>query len=181
MTTRPFRNRTDYIVIHCSATPASRDIGAADIDTMHKGQGWQGIGYHFVIRRNGRVEVGEDLKKVGSHVQGFNSVSVGVCMVGGLGKDGKGENNFTPEQWDSLEDLILLLRKSYPEATIVGHRDMSPDLNKDGVVKQNEWMKECPSFSVTDWLAGGMQPIIGKANVEPVPVPKPNAGKKQVK
>lgn len=172
MSNRPIRKRTDYIVIHCSATKASWDGGAADIDTMHRRQGWDGIGYHFVIRRNGRIEVGEDLKKVGAHVQNWNSLSVGVCMVGGLGLDGRGENNFTPEQWASLKTLVETLRKTYPEAKLAGHRDLSPDKNRDGVIRKDEWLKECPCFSVTDWEAGGFAPVVGKLNVLPVSAKK---------
>lgn len=173
MSNRPIRPRTDFIVIHCSATQAKWDGGAADIDTMHRKQGWDGIGYHFVIRRDGRIEVGEDLKKTGAHVQNWNSVSVGICMVGGLSATGKGENNFTAEQWASLKRQIQFLRCTYPEAKLVGHRDLSPDKNGDGVIRRDEWLKECPCFSVTDWEKGGMAPIMGSTeNAVPVPTPK---------
>lgn len=168
MSNRPLRNRTDFLVIHTSATRPSWDGGAADIDTWHRGFGWDGIGYHFVIRRNGRIEVGEDLKKVGSHVQGFNSVAVGVCLVGGLNEAGKAENNYTPEQWASLKTLVKTLKATYPEARLVGHRDLSPDKDNDGVVKPSEWVKECPCFSVTDWEAGGYAPVLGTQNAAPV-------------
>lgn len=172
MSNRPVRPRTDFIVIHCAATKASWDGGAADIDGWHRKQGWDGIGYHFVIRRDGRVEVGEDLKKVGAHVQGYNSASVGVCMVGGLSADGKsGENNFTDAQWASLKSLVTTLKHTYPEARVLGHRDMSPDKNGDGVIKRDEWVKDCPSFSVTDWLAGDMAPLRAVASVNTAPVP----------
>lgn len=172
MSNRPIRPRTDFIVVHCSATRASWNGGAADIDTMHRKQGWDGIGYHFVIRRDGRIEVGEDLKKVGAHVQNWNSVSVGICMVGGLGEDGKVENNFTDAQWQSLKRQIQTLQLTYPEAKVIGHRDCSPDKNGDGVVKSNEWVKDCPGFSVTDWLAAGMQPVKGVTNAVPVKAPR---------
>lgn len=171
MSTRPIRPRTDFIVIHCAATRASWDGGAADIDGWHRKQGWNGIGYHYVIRRNGRIEVGEDLKRVGAHVQGWNSASVGVCLVGGLSDDGKsGENNFTDAQWAALRELVQTLKRTYPEARVLGHRDMSPDKNGDGVIKKDEWVKECPSFSVTDWEAGGMEPLRAQANVNAKPV-----------
>lgn len=175
MSQRPVRNRTDFIVWHTSATKPSWDGGAADIDGWHRKNGWKGIGYHFVIRRNGLIEVGEALNHVGAHVQGFNSVSVGVCMVGGVSESGKSENNYTAAQWESAALLHNLLSRIYPQAKHTGHRDMSPDKNGDGVIKPGEWLKDCPCFSVTDWEEGGLKPLMTFENKKPVPVPKKKA------
>ena len=60
------------------------DIGAKEIKAWHKGKGWKDIGYHYVIRLNGKVELGRPLEKMGSHVVGYNRDSVGVCYVGGV-------------------------------------------------------------------------------------------------
>ncbi len=40
----------------------------------------------------------------------------------------------------------------FPDAKILGHRDVSEDKNRDGIISPNEWMKACPSFSVNEWL-----------------------------
>ena len=61
-----------YLVVHCAATPPEMDIGAKEIDLWHRQRGWSGIGYHFVIRRDGRVEAGRPLDRPGAHAQGFN-------------------------------------------------------------------------------------------------------------
>lgn len=138
------RNRasTNFIVIHCAATPPNMDIGAADIDRWHRALGWLGIGYHWVIRRDGTVEQGRDELAVGAHEPSVNAVSVAVCLVGGVAADAKtAENNFTPEQWASLEKLVRELRERYPLTTILGHRDC-PNVHKD-----------CPSFDVKEWAA----------------------------
>lgn len=145
------RRRTDYIVIHCSATPPHSDIGADEIDEWHKQRGWSGIGYHAVIRRDGEVEFGRHFDEPGAHVKGQNYRSVGVCMVGGVDADGKSENNFTEEQWESLALLVATLERAYPNADVLGHRDLSPDLDGDGVIEQHEWLKDCPSFDVREW------------------------------
>lgn len=136
------RTRTDFIAIHCSATSEKSDIGAEDIDRWHRKQGWACIGYHYVIRRNGTLEVGREEKKIGSHVQGFNSNSIGICMVGGVDADdiSKAENNFTPAQFATLKKLLVDLKARYPKAKIQGHRDF-PKVRK-----------ACPSFSVADWM-----------------------------
>jgi len=145
----------DFLVVHCSATPAARDIGAREIDQMHRQRGFRCIGYHYVIRRDGTVEKGRPDNEPGAHVEGFNSRSLGICLIGGVKVDGKtGENNFTPEQFKALKHLLDSLKFAYPAATILGHRDLSPDKNRDGKVSPNEWLKECPCFDVGEWLTG---------------------------
>jgi len=145
------RRRTDYIVIHCSATPPSSDIGADEIDDWHKQRGWSGIGYHAVIRRDGQIEFGRHFDESGAHVKGQNYRSVGVCLVGGVNKHGEAEDNFSTEQLKSLTALVATLERAYPDAEVLGHRDLSPDLDGDGVVEENEWIKECPCFDVRGW------------------------------
>lgn len=149
------RQRTDYIVIHCSATPPTADIGAAEIDRWHRDRGWSGIGYHRVIRRDGRLEEGRDLDAVGAHCASHNRVSVGVCLVGGVDGSGKPACNFEQVQLDALAGTVAALQQRFPGAKVVGHRDLSPDLDGDGVISRHEWMKACPSFDVAHWLAHG--------------------------
>jgi N-acetyl-anhydromuramyl-L-alanine amidase AmpD len=148
------RRETKYIVIHCSATAPSSDIGADEIDSWHKKRGWDGIGYHVVIRRDGRVEFGRHFDDVGAHVRGWNTRSVGVCMVGGVDADGTPEDNFTQEQYDTLVATVVMLERAYPDAGVVGHRDLSPDKDGDGVIEPHEWLKACPSFDVSKWRVG---------------------------
>lgn len=156
---RPNRRQTDYVVWHTSATPPSHDIGAAQIDLMHKARGWDGIGYALVVCRDGRVETGESLGKRGAHVKGLNSVSVGVCMIGGVDEDGNPENNFTDEQWQAAKHVFEFLTLLYPNADHAGHRDFSPDLNSDGRVQRHEFMKDCPCFSVQQWIENNLEPV----------------------
>lgn len=140
-----FKNRdtTDFIAIHCSATKPSQDIGRADIDRWHRAKGWNGIGYHFVIRRDGTIEVGRPVEAIGAHVENWNSVSVGICMVGGVTEANvnKAENNFAEPQWVSLLATVKELKLRYPKATVQGHRDF-PKVAKD-----------CPSFDAKAWWA----------------------------
>lgn len=142
-----------YIVIHCSATKASQNIDIRDIDRWHRGKGWEGVGYHYVITRDGRVQGGRSLNEPGAHTKGHNYQSWGVCLVGGLDLDGKPENNFTQEQFAALRQLLVSLHAMAPNAHILGHRDLSPDINGDGMIQRNEWLKDCPCFDVGEWLA----------------------------
>lgn len=146
------RTHTDTIVIHCSATPDAMDIGAREITDWHKGNGWETIGYHYVIRRSGKREYGRPLQMVGAHVNGYNARSVGICLVGGTDENGLSQNNFTPEQFSTLRLTLKELDATYPNCRVLGHRDLSPDADGDGLVTPNEWIKECPSFDVAAWL-----------------------------
>jgi N-acetyl-anhydromuramyl-L-alanine amidase AmpD len=149
----------DQLVVHCAATRPDQDIGAAEIDAEHRAQGWDCIGYHFVIRRSGILENGRSVDRVGAHVKGHNAFSIGICLVGGVDANNKAENNFTPAQFDTLKALLSRLRLSYADTEILGHRDFSPDLNNDGEIEPSEWIKECPCFNVMEWCRGvGIDP-----------------------
>lgn len=125
----------EHIVVHCADTPAIMDVGAKEIDQWHREKGWLCIGYHYVIRRNGTLEVGRPETKMGAHVKGHNSTSIGICLVGGRGPEGEPENNFTIAQMNTLRQLLESLEESYPDAQLVGHRDLAPG-------------RACPCFDV---------------------------------
>lgn len=131
----------EKIIVHCSATKTSHDIGVDEIRKWHvQGNGWSDIGYHFVIRRDGTVENGRDLEIMGAHCKGHNSDSIGICVVGGLDKTGEAEFNFMPEQLAELRRIIVDLKKEYPESTLHGHNEFSS--------------KACPCFDVPKWWKG---------------------------
>lgn len=138
------------IVIHCTATKPGLDYTANDIRKMHKAQGWSDIGYHYIVRLNGAVEPGRDVDMIGAHVSGHNAHSIGIAYVGGINSRGKAEDTRTEAQKASLLALLVELRKLYPRAKISGHRDFSRDLNHDGVISPDEWIKECPCFNAAD-------------------------------
>lgn len=150
-----WRTATDLLVVHCSATRPTQDIGVRDITQWHIQRGFDTVGYHYVIRRNGEVERGRPENAVGAHVRGHNANSIGICLAGGVDNAGKPANNFTAAQFVALHQLLDELRKRYPDARVLGHRDLSPDLNGDGVISPNEFIKACPSFDVATWLANG--------------------------
>lgn len=123
------RRRIDAIVVHCTASKPDVDLTAQDVRTMHKRQGWSDIGYHYLIRLDGRIELGRDVDIIGAHVEGHNAHTIGVCYVGGLDKNGKPYDTRTENQKASLLSLLMMLRKTYPKAVIKGHRDF-PNVKK---------------------------------------------------
>lgn len=147
-------NKIDAIVVHCSATRAGQDIGKSEINRMHVARGFNCIGYNYVVRIDGTVETGRSLQIDGAHCnsKGFSGVSynkhsIGICYIGGLDKSGKAADTRTDAQKKALRELIAKLVKEYPGIKgILGHRDTSPDLDIDGIVEPNEWIKMCPCF-----------------------------------
>lgn len=135
------------IVIHCSATPEGKDYTVDDIRQWHKDRGFSDIGYHYVVYRNGSIELGRDVDTAGAHVQGHNAHTIGICYIGGMDRyNKKAKDTRTLAQKASLLSLLIDLRKLYPKAKICGHRDFSEDLNNNGILEPWEWMKECPCF-----------------------------------
>lgn len=116
------REETNMIVIH-HIGDIDRDVSAAEIHDWHQGQGWSGIGYHYVIRKDGTIERGRPRDVVGSHAYGFNNCSIGINIVGDFEQS-------TPntEQIEAAAQLLAELCNIYkltPTAeTIVGHRDL---------------------------------------------------------
>lgn len=136
------------IVVHCTATKEGNKVTVEDIDRWHKDRGWRGIGYHHVVYLDGSVHEGRPEAQVGAHVAGYNADSIGVVYVGGLDKNGKPKDTRNNGQKVTLRFLLSNLVKKYPEVTeIVGHRDLSPDVDGDGIIEPFEWLKDCPCFN----------------------------------
>ena len=140
------------IIVHCSATKEGVWVDAKDIDGWHKARGWSGVGYHRVIRLDGSVEQGRPYTKRGAHVAGNNTNTIGICMIGGLDEFGTPKNTFTDEQFHALMAEIINIRTFCNISQIKGHRDFSPDLNGDGLITPDEWVKQCPCFDVAHKL-----------------------------
>lgn len=122
------------LIIHCSAVKPTQTSSADQIDLWHRRRGWSGIGYHYVIRRDGTIECGRPESVVGAHCKNHNRHSIGICYEGGLDANGKPADTRTPEQKATLHALLIELRKSYPRALILGHHDLDPQ-------------KACPCFN----------------------------------
>lgn len=174
MGTRREISDIDTIVLHCAATRNGEHVDAEEIDTWHRERGFRRnmslaskhsrqlrhIGYHYVVHTDGSVTSGRPLIETGAHVKGHNGRTVGVCIIG--------TDAFTPAQWRALQALVEMLRgKLGDDVKIVGHRDLSPDIDGDGTVEPEEWLKICPGFDVASWIADGMRPLEGHVVEKP--------------
>ena len=138
-TKRPMRPVT-LLIIHCTATPAGREVSRAEVERWHRERGWDGIGYHYLIHLDGSVEQGRPEERVGAHCKGYNTSSLGISYVGGLDSQGRPADTRTPAQRQALRQLLLTLRQRYPHAAIRGHRDFNR-------------LKACPCFDATSEYA----------------------------
>ena len=140
--------KIDLIVIHCSATREDRTLTEHDLDECHRRRGFNGTGYHFYIRKDGRIVTTRPLERVGAHAKGYNAHSIGICYEGGLDAGGKPKDTRTEWQKHSLRVLVKTLLTDHPDCRVCGHRDLSPDLNGNGEIEPEEWVKACPCFDV---------------------------------
>lgn len=138
------------LVLHCSATRPGQRVGVAEIDRWHRQRGFSQIGYHFVVLPDGTIRRGRDVEKIGAHAKGHNSDSIGICYIGGVDASGRPADTRTEAQRAALCFLLQQLRERFPEAEIVGHRDLSPDRNGNGTIEPSEWLKACPSFDAKE-------------------------------
>ena len=115
------------IIVHCSAVRPDQQSSAAQIDTWHRERGWKlGIGYHYVVRRDGTIEPGRPEEQIGAHCLNHNAHSIGVCYEGGLDIRGQPADTRTAEQKQAMRQLLEELHGRYPRALIVGHHDLNP-------------------------------------------------------
>ena len=120
----PMRTIT-LIIIHCSATPEGKSLSAEACRQDHiLHRGFRDIGYHFYITRDGEIHRGRALEKIGAHCRNHNAHSVGVCYEGGLDANGKPKDTRTLEQKGALLALLRELKRQFPKALVVGHRDL---------------------------------------------------------
>ena len=124
----------NLIVIHCSATRCDRNFTMDDLESCHRARGFRCCGYHYYITRDGQLHIGRSEDMVGAHARHYNAHSIGVCYEGGLNSKGVAADTRTPAQKHALVALLRSLKQDYPDARIIGHRDLP-------------WVsKKCPCF-----------------------------------
>jgi N-acetylmuramoyl-L-alanine amidase len=148
------------IIIHMSETPPSMNIGFAEIDSWHKERGFKSphpdtgkmihCGYHVIVRRDEKIELGRDFRQNGAHTLGENAKSLAICWIGGKGGDNRTEwqkNVGIPTAIELCREFIVA-QEGYPLPALVelgGHKDYQARKEiKRGVFVDNL----CPNFDV---------------------------------
>jgi N-acetylmuramoyl-L-alanine amidase len=149
----------NWIIVHCTAGP--RDQKLENIFAYWESKGWSTGGYHFMILEDGTIAYVVPINKPSNGVKGYNAHSINICYLGGVATNsndpayakGSPIDNRTLGQKRTMRMMLEAMSLKLPSAVIQGHRDFSPDKNRNGIVEPHEWMKSCPSFSVADQLS----------------------------
>lgn len=160
------RREIREIIVHCTASPEGREMTVKQIDDIHRNEKkWRCIGYHKVIYLDGSIHDGRPIGMMGAHCNedGHNRYSIGVVYIGGCAKDGKTpKDTRTPAQKVALANLLEELHKTFPNATLYGHRELVCSLKKKdphydcsrckGYPATCIYAKKsCPSFDVHEY------------------------------
>lgn len=145
-----------FLTQHCTATPEGLNLTAqqvSDMDIARFGQ----VSYHYVVLLDGTVVETLPPFYKGAHVGGHNTGNVGISYIGGLDRvTKKPKDTRTADQKKGMAKFYANFLSEHPHVEFKGHRDWSPDLNHDGIITPNEWVKSCPCFDVKQWVAAGM-------------------------
>jgi N-acetyl-anhydromuramyl-L-alanine amidase AmpD len=146
------RSSTSMVVLHHSA---SRDVPAAEIHAWHLAKGWAGIGYHFVIRRNGSVERGRPLDMIGAHAgPEVNGSSIGICLTGDFMQEAP-----SASQIEALGSLLAWLDRVYAGSNPQGlavklHREVAATACPGGLFPAEEIRRRHPAGQAMKQAAG---------------------------
>lgn len=128
------------IIIHCSATKNNCNFPLEKLEACHKAR-FGSIGYHYYITRDGQLYATRSEELPGIHARHYNAHSIGICYEGGLNAKGVAEDTRTPAQKATLWHLLSSLKLDYPNAKILGHRDLP-------------WVrKDCPCFDCSEYAS----------------------------
>ena len=165
-----FRSATREItetVVHWTATFVDQDIGAADVHDWHLKRGWSGIGYHYVIRRDGTIERGRPINFDGAHAlaNGHNKYSIGISLVGGYVGLGDERNNatstnfvgFEQAQINALDSFLKTFYRVWPGGQVWGHNETDPTNKIDPGVPMSLYIQKFGKSNVS--VAGTVAPL----------------------
>jgi N-acetylmuramoyl-L-alanine amidase len=137
------------VIVHWTETHTNKNIGSEEINAWHLKAGLDGIGYHYVCRRDGSLQRGRPVNIEGQHTPGLDAESIGFVFVGGINAPTGTPNasNFlsaqslTRSQLNTFDHFCRANYKTQPGIKIVGHNDVDVSgLNVD------------PGFDVTDYV-----------------------------
>jgi N-acetylmuramoyl-L-alanine amidase len=151
------------VVIHATETFTNKNIGAEEIDAIQKKLGEDEIGYHYVIRRDGRLQRGRPVEKEGSHCPtgNYDKTSIGIVMVGGINRASTEQSfetssaSFTRAQYNTLEQFLQVFYNNFSGGEVFGHSDIETD-------------ELDPYFDVSEYILS----LFGKINSSSLGVPE---------
>ena len=146
-------------VVHWTANFIDQDLSAEDVDRVHRNRGFDGIGYHFLILRDGSLQRGRDINRSGAHALRRNANSIGVAFVGGINLTSAEANrlggysvvanngryasadSLTDAQFQTFDMFMDSFFKAFPYGQAFGHMDTDPNRKPDPGFDVREYCK----------------------------------------
>jgi N-acetyl-anhydromuramyl-L-alanine amidase AmpD len=145
------------VVVHHTDTYEDQDIDYDDVYKWHTARNFKDVGYHFLILRNGDLQVARPISQTGAHcLKGHNRYSIGLAFVGGIVGSGKkrgsqrNSSTFRPEQWETFKAFMRAFYSVHPGGQAWGHADIDPERRSD------------PNFDVQRYV----KKSFGKENIQ---------------
>ena len=124
--------RINLIVLHHSDSDVAAHDDISVIREWHLKRGFNDVGYHYFIRKDGLIQKGRDLEIIGAHCKGKNKNSIGICL--------SGRKKFSHHQFKALQMIILNIEAYYDKMIpIYGHNYFTKK-------------KDCPVFNVDKFI-----------------------------
>ena len=155
------------VVVHWTGTFLNQDIGSEEVHEWHTQRGFSGCGYHYIIRKDGRLQRGRPINKVGAHAldNGHNNRSIGISFVAGYncmsGTPNRGNyvnsGSINEKQFAAFDQFMKNFYKVYPGGQAFGHVDtddkgkQDPGFDVETYVN-NKFGKENLAFGVEEPL-----------------------------
>jgi len=109
------------IAHHSSFYEADGLATLREVQRLHRDdRQWADIGYHFLVDIDGRIYEGRDLAARGVHTMGYNTGSVGVCLLGDFRLAAP-----SAAQWEGTVALGRWLVEALALSHLAGHRQFN--------------------------------------------------------
>lgn len=146
---RNIKREVTELVVHWTETPTNKNIGSEELNDLHVAFGLDGLGYHYVIRRDGTLQRGRPVNIIGQHAPTNNhdQRSIGIVFVGGINAPSGTPNldsfisaqSLTRSQLNTFDHICRAFYAVFPGGQIIGHSEIDED-------------EFDPGFSVTEYV-----------------------------
>jgi len=125
------------VIVHATETFTDQNIGCEEIHVDHNERKLNGIQYHYVIRRDGRLQRGlpVDKQSDASNIKTHSIYSIDIALVGGINASTGTDNpleytssqSFTIAQMKTLEAFLEAFYRRYPGGQVMGHNALEEE------------------------------------------------------
>lgn len=137
------RSVTQNIILHHTD---SLTASIQDIDEWHKSNGWENVGYQFLVRKNGKIYEGRPFDIQGAHtLNGYNNNSIGICFEGSF----ETEHMDEPQRSAGVELIRYIQMRYNYTLKIYRHLDVQSNTQCPGI--------NFPNSIIYEGMKGGIK------------------------